>query len=143
MDDLWMRIADGIADRVGGPMKLRLLMQPMMATLLAIRSGLRDAKTGTPPYLWSLLSNPGHRGEMLKSGWQSVAKLFCVALVLDLVYQYIEQPVIRLRAAIFIAVILAIVPYLLLRGLVTRLATWWKARQKSSEIVHSRRQSGT
>ncbi len=130
MDDLWMRIADGMSDRVGGAMKLRLLMQPMMATFLAVRSGLRDAKNGTPPYLWSLLSNPALRVDMLKSGWQSVAKLFCVALVLDLVYQYIEQPVIRLQAAIFIAIILAIVPYLLLRGLVTRLATWWKTRQK-------------
>jgi hypothetical protein len=130
MDDLWMRIADGIADRVGGPMKLRVLMQPMMATVLAMRAGLRDAKTGAPPYFWSLLFTPGHRREMLRNGWQSVGKLFCVAFFLDVVYQFIEQPVIRLRAAIFIAVLLAIVPYLLLRGLVTRLATWSKARQK-------------
>jgi hypothetical protein len=132
MTDLWMRIAEQVSDRVSGPMKLRILLQPIMATVLAIRSGLKDAKTGASPYFWSLLFTPGHRREMIKDGWQSVGKLFCVALVLDLVYQFIEQSSIHLRAAIFIAIILAIVPYLLLRGLVTRLATWLKARQKAA-----------
>jgi uncharacterized membrane protein YhhN len=122
MADLWTLIADQLHDRVSGPMKFRIVLQPIMATLLAIRSGIKDAKSGTRPYFWSLLSTPGHRLEMIKDGWKSVGRLFFLAVGLDLIYQIIVQPSIRLRAAIFVAIVLAIVPYTLLRGIVTRIA---------------------
>jgi hypothetical protein len=122
MDDLWTLLADNLHDRVSGPMKFRIVLQPIMATLLAIRSGLKDAKSGARPYFWSLLSTPGHRMEMIKDGWKSVGRLFLLAVALDLIYQAIVQSSIRPRAAIFVAIILAIVPYLLLRGIVTRIA---------------------
>ena len=35
MDDIWHLIADQISDRVSGPMKFRIVLQPIMATLLA------------------------------------------------------------------------------------------------------------
>jgi hypothetical protein len=123
MDDLWLLIADNLHDRVSGPMKFRIVLQPIMATLLAIRSGWKDAKTGARPYFWSLLSTPGHRVEMIKDGWKSVGRLFFLAVALDLIYQVIVQSSVRLRAAIFVAILLAIVPYLLLRGIVTRIAS--------------------
>jgi hypothetical protein len=122
MADLWTLMADQLHDRVSGPMKFRIVLQPIMATLLAIRSGIKDAKSGTRPYFWSLLSTPGHRMEMIKDGWKSVGRLFFLAVGLDLVYQIIVQPSVRLRAAIFVAIVLAIVPYLVLRGIVTRIA---------------------
>ncbi len=120
--DLWTLLADQLHDRVSGPMKFRIVLQPIMATLLAIRSGLKDAKSGARPYFWSLLTTPGHRLEMIKDGWKSVGRLFFLAVGLDLVYQFIVQPSIRPRAAIFVAIVLAIVPYVLLRGIVTRIA---------------------
>jgi hypothetical protein len=122
MVDLWTLLADNLHDRVSGPMKFRIVLQPIVATLLAIRSGLKDAKSGAPPYFWSLLSTPGHRMEMIKDGWHSVGRLFLLAVALDLVYQAIAQSSIRPRAAIFVAIVLAIVPYLLLRGVITRIA---------------------
>jgi hypothetical protein len=122
MDDLWTLLADNLHDRVSGPMKFRIVLQPIMATLLAIRSGLKDAKSGAPPYFWSLLFTPGHRMEMIKDGWKSVGRLFFLAVALDLIYQAIVQSSIRPRAAIFVAIVLAIVPYLLLRGIITRIA---------------------
>jgi hypothetical protein len=122
MVDLWTLLADNLQDRVSGPMKFRIVLQPIMATLLAIRSGLKDAKSGARPYFWSLLFTPGHRMEMIKDGWKSVGRLFSLAVALDLVYQAIVQSSIRLRAAIFVAIVLAIVPYVLLRGTVTRIA---------------------
>jgi hypothetical protein len=126
MDDLWIRIAENLSERVSGPMHLRFLLQPIMATLLAIRSGLKDAKTGKPPYFWSLIFHPydpSRRREMIKDGWQSISKLFCAAIALDLIYQFIAQPFIYLRQAIIVAFLLAVVPYLVLRGAVTRLAS--------------------
>ena len=128
MDDLWHLIADQIQDRVSGPMKFRIVLQPLMATFLAVRSGLRDAKSGARPYFWSLVTTPGHRAEMLKEGWKSIARLFFLAMVLDIVYQIFVQHSFHLRAALLVAIVLAILPYLLLRGIVTRIATRLKPK---------------
>lgn len=122
MDPLWTRIVDDLADRVTGPMKFRLVLQPIMAAIFAIRSGLADARAGKPPYFWALVSDPGQRADMIKDGWKSVGKVFVLALVLDVVYQIIVQHFVYPGEAIIVAFVLAIVPYLILRGLVTRLA---------------------
>ncbi len=126
--DLWQLIADQVSDRVSGPMKFRIVLQPLMATFLAIRSGLRDAQSGARPYFWSLVTTPGRRAEMLKEGWKSIARLFFLAMVLDIVYQIFVQHSFHLRAALIVAIVLAILPYLILRGIVTRIANRLKAR---------------
>jgi hypothetical protein len=122
MDDIWMRIVENLSDRVTGPMKFRLFLQPVMASIFAVMSGLKDAKAGNPPYFWSLLTEPAHRTDMLKDGWKSVGKVFVLAIVLDVVYQIIVQRFVYPGEALIVAFILAIVPYLILRGLVTRIA---------------------
>jgi voltage-gated potassium channel Kch len=121
-NEMWMRVGSQLVDRVSGPMKFRLVLQPVMASIFAIRSGLADAKAGKSPYFWCLLSDPGQRLDMLKDGWKSVGKVFILALVLDVVYQIIELRFVYPGEAIIVAFILAIVPYLILRGLTTRLA---------------------
>jgi hypothetical protein len=110
-----------MVNRVSGPMKFRLLLQPTMAALLAIRSGLKDARTGKPPYFWTIATDPTARAELLKDGWKSVGKVFVLALALDVVYQIVELRFVYPGEAVIVAVLLAIVPYLILRGLVTRL----------------------
>jgi len=122
MDDIWMRIVENMIDRVSGPMHFRLVLQPVMASIFAIVAGLRDAKTGKPPYFWSLIADPANRAEMIRDGWKSVGKVFVLAIVLDVVYQIIELHFVYPGEAIIVALILAIVPYLILRGLVTRIA---------------------
>lgn len=122
MDDIWMRFVENLTDRVSGPMKFRLLLQPVMASIFAIISGLKDAKTGKPPYFWALLTDPSHRREMIRDGWKSVGKVFVLALILDVVYQVIVLRFVYPGEAIVVALVLAIVPYLIVRGLVTRLA---------------------
>jgi hypothetical protein len=130
MDHMWMRVVNQLAARVTGPMKFRLVLQPAMAAFFAIRSGLADARTGKPPYFWGLLSDPAERKEMLKDGWKSVGRVFILAVVLDIVYQIIELHFVYLGEAIIVAFILAILPYLILRGLVTRVARWIYARRQ-------------
>lgn len=122
MEEMWMRFVENLADRVSGPMKLRLLLQPLMAVIFAVMSGLKDAKAGKPPYFWALLTEPAHRRDMLKDGWKSVGKVFVLALVLDVIYQFIVARFVYPGEAIVVALVLAIVPYLIVRGLVTRLA---------------------
>jgi hypothetical protein len=122
VDDIWMNITQGLAERFGGPMKFRLLLQPIVACVLATLAGLKDARAGKPPYFWSLATDAAHRAEMLKDGWKSVGTLFIVAVTLDLVYQYIVDRALVPREALFVAVLVAIVPYLIVRGLVNRIA---------------------
>jgi hypothetical protein len=122
MDQIWLRVGSQLLARVSGPMKFRLVLQPLTAGIFAIRSGLADAKAGKPPYFWALLSHPGERVEMIKDGWKSVGKVFVLALILDIVYQIIVLRFVYPGEAVIVAFTLAIVPYLLLRGSVTRMA---------------------
>lgn len=121
MDHMWARVISQLAARVSGPMKFRLFLQPGMAAFFAIRSGLADAKAGKPPYFWGLLTNPAGRQDMLKDGWKSVGRVFILAVVLDIIYQLMELHFIYIGETFIVAFVLAIVPYLILRGLVTRL----------------------
>jgi hypothetical protein len=122
MHDIGMRIVDHLIDRVSGPLKFRIILQPVMASIFAVVSGLKDAKAGKPPYFWGLLTDSGHRREMLKDGWKSVGRVFLLAIVMDVVYQLIELHFVYPGEAIIVAFVLAILPYLILRGLVTRVA---------------------
>jgi len=122
MDEVWTRLGHDMVDRVSGPMKFRLVLQPTMAAIFAIRSGLADARLGKSPYFWALLSDPAQRDEMLKNGWKSVGKVFVLALLLDVIYQIIVSRFVYPGEVFIVAFVLAILPYLILRGLVTRLA---------------------
>jgi len=44
-------VATELAQRVNGPFHLRLLLQPTMALLFAVRDGRKDAKEDSDPYL--------------------------------------------------------------------------------------------
>jgi hypothetical protein len=121
MDDIWMRMAHNLADRVSGPMQFRLILQPLVASIYAVRDGLKDAKTGKSPYLWTLISDSGHRSRLIKDGWKSVSTVFFMALAVDVIYQLIELRFVYPGEAILVALFLAC-PLAIIRGLVTRLA---------------------
>jgi hypothetical protein len=123
MEDLWARIAEHLIARLSGPMKFRFILQPVMASIFAILAGIKDAKEGKPPYFWALFTQPAHRAEMIKDGWKSVGKVFIFAVVLDVVYQWIVLKFVYPGEVIIVAFILAIVPYLMLRGIVNRIAS--------------------
>ena len=122
IDDIWMRFLDNMVARVSGPMKLRLFLQPTMATIFAIRSGLRDAREGRPPFLWTVLTDAASRQYLIKDGWKSVGKVFILAMALDIVYQIIVARFIYPLEVVVTAFLLAIIPYICLRGLTTRIA---------------------
>ena len=121
MDDGFTRLWSEITSRPDGPFALRFYLQPLMATLFALRDGVRDARTGRPPYFWSLFTDPVNRRERLRDGWQSVGKIFTIAILLELLYQVTVLGGIRPLQGLLVAVALAIVPYVLLRGPVNRL----------------------
>jgi hypothetical protein len=122
MEELLTRIWDNLIGRADGPLTLRLLLQPAMAIFFATRAGLRDARQGRPPYFWALLSNPEHRRDMLREGWRDVGKVFVIAIVLDVIYQLLVLRWIYPGETLIVAAVLALIPYLLIRGLITRIA---------------------
>jgi hypothetical protein len=127
MDDMWTRVGEQLMARVSGPMHFRLYLQPGMAAVLAVIAGLKDAKKGLSPYFWSLINEPAQRKERLKDGWRSIGRVFILALILDALYQGIVLHFFYLGEAIIVAIVLAIVPYVILRGIVRRIASRWLA----------------
>lgn len=134
MDHLWMRIGSQLVARISGPMKFRVVLQPVMASFFAIRAGLADAKAGKSPYFWCLLSDPSQRVEMIKDGWKSVGRVFFLALALDVVYQIIVLRFVYPGEALIVAFILAILPYLILRGLATRMTRTKRAASTKPDL---------
>ena len=121
MRDMFIRALMNVTDRVGGPMTFRIILQPLMAALLAFRAGLKDAQHGRPPYFWTILTDPGQRADLVREGWKSVARVFVLAIVMDVIYQLIVFGWIYPLELILVAILLAVVPYLLIRGPVNRL----------------------
>jgi hypothetical protein len=122
MEDLFSRIIEDLVGRVSGPMRFRLILQPLMAIIFAIRSGLKDARENKPPYFWAMFTNPDSRVDMLRDGWKSVGRVFIFAIVMDVIYQFIVFRWFYPGEALLVAAILALVPYLLIRGPVNRMA---------------------
>ena len=108
---------DDLIGRWGGPMSFRLLIQPAVAISFAILAGLNDARHGEPPFLGYLL-----RRERWPEIWKHVGKVFIVALILDSVYQGIVHGRIYAGELLITATLLVVVPYLVVRGVVTRIA---------------------
>jgi hypothetical protein len=121
MDELLARIWEHLMGRVSGPMSFRLVLQPTVAVILAVRAGLQDARTGSAAYGWAVLTDSVHRQALLREGWKAIAKVFLLAIVLDVVYQIVALRWIYPGEAVLVAFLLACVPYLLLRGIVNRL----------------------
>ena len=121
MDEMLSRFVTEMIGRIDGPMSLRLILQPAMALFFAFRDGRQDAREGQAPYGWAIFSSPEHRRYLLADGWKGFGKVFVIAFILDLVYQYLAIGGFRPVQAFATACILALLPYVLFRGPFNRL----------------------
>ena len=121
MGSLFSTFWTDFLDRFDGPLHFRLFVQPLMAILFAIRDGRRDAREGRGAYIWKLVYKPEHRCDLVLSGVRSISKVFVLAFALDVVYQFVEWHGLKPLQALMTAVVLAVIPYLLLRGPINRL----------------------
>ena len=118
---LFSRGVDELLGRASGPLHFRLFVMPIVVTILAIRAGLRDARNGEPPFLWTVLSNARERRRLFQSAVGDVGRVFVVALVLDTTYQLFVLRWFYPVQLLIVAVGCAVMPYVLIRGPVTRL----------------------
>lgn len=121
MGEHWIRGIENLLGRLDGPLHFRIILQPLMAVIFALIDGIKDAKSGKQAYFWAIFSNPEERKELMKSGWKSIGKIFILAVILDIIYQLKVFHKIYPGEVLIVAFVLAIVPYLLLRGPVNRL----------------------
>jgi hypothetical protein len=121
MEETLTRVVNDVLGRLDGPLHFRLFLQPAVAIFFAIRDGLRDAREGRPAYFWSLFTESGVRRDVLRDGWKSISKVFIIAAVLDVLYQIIVLRWFYPFETLLVAVLLALAPYLLVRGPVNRI----------------------
>ncbi len=127
MNDLFARVWENLLQRTEGPMHFRFLIQPAMSLIFAVAAAIRDAKAGTVPYLWRLVYSKGQRKSIAKEAWLHVGKIFIIGACLDIIYQLIvifgtkTEAMFYPLESIIVAFALAIVPYIVLRGPVSRI----------------------
>jgi hypothetical protein len=132
MEEIFTRFWNNLIGRIGGPMSFRLLLQPAMAIVFAIRDGMKDAREGRPAYFYSLFTEPESRRSLLREGFKAVSRVFTLAIVMDLIYQVIVLRWFYPLEALIVAFVLALLPYVLLRGPVNRIARFLRRPPQST-----------
>ncbi len=126
MEELWQRFVEHFVHRLDGPMHIRFIVQPLMAIIFAARDGAKDAKAGKPAYAWAVFTSAEHRRELLKDGWKHFGKIFVLAVILDVIYQIRVHHAFYPMETLLTALVLAVLPYVLLRGPVNRVVRMFR-----------------
>jgi hypothetical protein len=117
------RVWNNLLARPSGPLAFRFILQPAMAAIVAVREGVYDARRGRSPFAWTIIANARERGGRLREGLNATAKILLLGLVMDTIYQIIVFKAFYPYEALIITVLLAFVPYLVVRGLASRIAS--------------------
>jgi hypothetical protein len=128
-------ILNHLHGRVHGPLSFRLILQPMVAAVYALLAGLRDARAGRPAYGWAVITDRGQRIKLLRQCWHDMATVFIFAVLIDFIYELIVFRKLYPVESLFVAAVLALCPYLLIRGPVNRAMCLWHR-------IHKRHQPG-
>ncbi len=93
--------------------------------------------------MWAFYTNPGRRRELLRQAQKDVGRVFILALVLDAIYQVITYSGIFTLELLLTATLLALVPYMIVRGFVTiTRVTITRLASRRSAVRHAVGRSG-
>jgi hypothetical protein len=129
MEEIFTRAWDNLLARDSGPLHLRLILQPLVATILAIRAGWADAWAGRPIFFWTLVREPAKARTLLRNLWAFVGKVFLVAVALDVVYQLLVFQWVYPLETLIVATALALVPCMVVRAIGNRIVTFLRQRR--------------
>jgi len=104
-----------IAARLSGPGRLRFFIQPLMAAALGFRDGRADARKEAVPFLWALACRHASRSELFRGALNSIRDVVAIAVLLDLIAQYLIFHNVRPGAALLVGPVLIAVPYTISR----------------------------
>lgn len=120
--DVFARGSDQLYGRINGPLNLRLIITPTVSTILALRDGWKGARRGERSFLWDVLQHPpAKRKEIVHAVWKSLKKVIFLAFTLDLIYQLYVFRAYYVFQTILLVLVLALIPYTVIRGLTTRI----------------------
>ncbi len=111
---------EDILARLSGPGRLRFLVQPTVATVLGCRDGIKDARSERAPFLWTLTFHTEHRREALRSAISALRDLVAMAILLDILSQFLIFREIHPGAALLVGPVLIALPYAVSRALTNR-----------------------
>ena len=128
IQEILTRFWDQLIAQPSGPLAFRFILQPLMVTILATLDGVKDAREGRSPYTWTILTDPAQRTGYLREGLKRVGRVIVFALVMDAIYQFMVLRRFYPGEALVTAFVVAVLPYLLMRGPAARLARHWNRR---------------
>jgi hypothetical protein len=120
LHEIALRVWHDLFSRTDGPMSFRFIMQPTVATLLALRDGVRDGQTAGPTFLVALITGAKGRRALLRTAMQRIGRLLIVALTLDVIYQSLMFGKVYPGEAVLVSFIFGFLPYAISRGVVAR-----------------------
>lgn len=109
-----------IQARWTGPFHLRLILQPLLAIILGIRDGRREAKIGNLPFFRSLMDSQNDRKIYIKQVGRAIAKPLVLGILLDMLVQYMIFQRVRIWGGVLFGALFIALPYSLILGLSNR-----------------------
>jgi hypothetical protein len=107
--------------REHGPLSFRFILQPVMAAYTAYRAAKKDVQLGRAPYFWDVSKHHGsERRALLQEGLRSDARVIVLGVVMDVIYQVIVLRAFHPLQTVVIVAVLAVLPYVALRGPINR-----------------------
>jgi hypothetical protein len=113
---------EDIPKRLAGPGRFRFILQPSVAVVLGIRSGLADARAGRPPYLYGIVFDKAKRQELMRSGFEAVVNVLLMGILLDSIFQWMILGASYPGPALIVGPVLIATPYGIARALSNRFA---------------------
>lgn len=138
MEDWINNFLNNVGIRHEGPMSFRLYLQPAMSLIYAVVAGIRDAKAGKQPFVINGLilgKTKRSRKDLLKELWKDVGKVFILAVIMEVIFEIIEFKTVHPFEVIKVSFFLAIVPYLIFRGIVDRIVSLFIKEDTDKESV--------
>jgi hypothetical protein len=114
--------------RLSGAGRLRFILQPMAAVFIGMRDGIRDSRLGSPPFLSALVFQRERRKDLLRGAFAAVRDLVAVAIILDVIAQFLIFRNVHSGAALLLGPVLITLPYSISRALANRIARWRSQR---------------
>jgi len=116
-----------LSGRLENPLSFRFVLQPCMAAILALKSGIDDAHRRRG-FLWTLFADPAGRRALTQSSWHDVGRVFALACVIDIAYQLSMFRWVYPLQTVIIGCGLAVLPYAIARAVIARGIMWCSRR---------------
>ena len=121
MEEIFTRVWQNLIARTTGPMWFRLILQPLVATVLGIRAGLANARRSKGEHERAL--DPARRRTLFRQALHDVGKVFVIGVALDVIFQLIALRTVYPAEAVVVAFLLVALPYQIVRTITGWLAS--------------------